>query len=148
MERGCRVRVGGIVALCGWIISHRAAVEYDLLRHGCPLREFGPGGRPWRDAFVILSEQDRKGSSLFRAQNPKHWEWLEGLDSMLLAELVDLARLDLWRNSDEKKRGSKPDPIPRPGVEKSGSSTTSKIGESAGVSRAEFERRLKARGSR
>lgn len=40
------------------------------------------------------------------------WE----LTPMLLAAILDLLRLDYWRNSDEKKRGEAPEPIRRPGV--------------------------------
>lgn len=40
-------------------------------------------------------------------------EW--GLPELLLAEVVDTLRLGLWAQSDAKKRGARPAPIPRPG---------------------------------
>jgi hypothetical protein len=93
------------------------------MAHGRHIDDLGTEALSWRDAYVILTEQPRT-SAVARAAEPEAQPW--GLAEALLATLVDLTRFDLWRNSDPKKRGPEPKPIPRPGVE-SKKATVTKI---------------------
>jgi hypothetical protein len=65
---------GGIVWLLDLVEEHRAAVRYDLLRHGYRLEWLGTRRLPWGDAFAILSEQIPAQSAVQRALNPEDFD--------------------------------------------------------------------------
>ena len=56
--------------------EHRAAVHYDLLRHGYKggVRWVGTRRLPWGDAFAIISEQNPAGSAAWRKINPDNFD--------------------------------------------------------------------------
>lgn len=65
---------GGIVGLLDLIDEHRAAVKYDLLRHGYRLEWLGTRRLWWGDAVTIMQQQPPTGSAVARALFPDEFD--------------------------------------------------------------------------
>ena len=56
------------------IEQHRAAVRYDLLRHGFRLEDVGTERLWWPDVLALISEQTPKESAVYRALHPNTYD--------------------------------------------------------------------------
>lgn len=66
----------------------------------------------WEAAQLAANLPD--GSMVWRAvDTPRAWT----MDQHLLATLVDQMRMWMWAQSDPKRRGPRPKPLPRPGTD-------------------------------
>lgn len=110
MERVLGRHAGGILGLLDLHEQHPEAVEADLIAAGIRWRDLGTTRAHWRDAFVVIATASPARSALGRAGNPGGW----GVESHLLAAVVDLLALHAWQNGGGK--GERPKPIPRPGT--------------------------------
>lgn len=58
-----------------WLLDlaerHRAALQYDLLKHGRRLDDLGTDRLWWDEAFVIVTQQPAEGSAVHRAEFPE-----------------------------------------------------------------------------
>lgn len=63
-----------MIWLLDLIDDHRAAVKYDLLRHGYRLEWLGTDQLPWGDAHAILAMQPPAQSAVYRELRPKDWD--------------------------------------------------------------------------
>lgn len=59
-----------MIWLLDLVDDHRAAVKYDLLKHGRRLSDLGTPRLSWGDAFVLLAEQPPATSAIWRALHP------------------------------------------------------------------------------
>lgn len=103
---------GGIRSLRELIVEHPEAVEYDLICLGLRLDWLGSERLSWRDLLVVVN-QSRRGSALYRALHPKEAEW--GLGEHLLALNLDRLRDANWQRGGGV--GPQPEPTERPGVD-------------------------------
>ena len=109
-------RLGKIAGLLDYIEDekYRRPLEADLIKAGlrlrnCPSRDF-----TWRDLEIFIDYLDND-SFLVGVVHPERAGWTK--PNMLLADLVDTARIHVWLNSKAGQEGRDfPNPIPRPGI--------------------------------
>lgn len=63
-----------MIWLLDLIEDHRAAVRYDLLRHGYRLEWVGTHRLPWGDAVTIVTKQPTQQSAVFRDLYPDKYD--------------------------------------------------------------------------
>lgn len=116
MAEGCGREPGGIFGVLTLCDEHGEALESDLIDRGLRLRDVGTQGFTWNDLIVIIRQIPEK-SALMRSKHPDIYNW--GQAEHLLADIFDVASLLLWaKTKDGQKNRNRPDPYPRPGVEK------------------------------
>jgi hypothetical protein len=87
-----------------------------LIKAGLRLRDCPSPGFTWRDLQVFIEYLDND-SCLVAAVYPDRAGWTK--QNMLLAYLIDTARIHLWLNTkDGHERRNFPEPIDRPGIVK------------------------------
>lgn len=97
------------MALGAALASHRGALRADFQRfYGLGLGELPRMGAV---AAAELAENLPQDSALKRAMNPS-LQW--GEEGYLLSLIEYELRLLMWSMSDQKRRGSKPEPIETP----------------------------------
>lgn len=109
-------RLGKIASLVDYIEDEdrRGALEADLIKAGLRLRDCPSPGFTWRDLQIFIEYLDND-SSLVALVHPERAGWTK--TNMLLADLIDTARIHLWLNTVDGREGRNfPEPIPRPGV--------------------------------
>lgn len=98
--------------------EHGEALEADLIDKGLRLRDVGSEWFTWRDLMVIVKEAGRE-SALMRSMHPDVHVW--GKAEYLLADILDVQKLLFWSKTKDGQKGRhRPEPYPRPGVEKPG----------------------------
>jgi hypothetical protein len=92
--------------------DHAGAINYDLMKLGLRLRQLGTGALSWGD----LRDYVRYGNTETALALETHGSTvLWGVTDHLLAVVADALHNANWQRGGGK--GSKPQPIPRPGVE-------------------------------
>lgn len=118
MAGRCWDRPGKIAALIDYIEDeeHRGALEADLIKAGLRLRNCPSPEFTWRDLQIFIEYLDND-SCLVAVVHPERAGWTK--PNMLLAELIDTARIHLWLNTKAGQEGRDfPEPIERPGIKK------------------------------
>lgn len=103
---------GEIAGAFELVDAHPSEVRFECLKHGVSIDQFGCPEYPTSDLVSIL-EFTREDSPLFTALYPDDAGW--GRTNMLLADVVDALRIQIWQKGSGKK-SDYPNPIPRPGV--------------------------------
>lgn len=112
MAGALRAGAGGIGGLHALLAEHGEAIEWDLSHyHRRSLHELFTGEMTWRQLRSLLSHLPRE-SALARKLLGNDVAW--GLNEQLLAAAVDALKAGNFQRGGGK--GSKPKPIPRPGV--------------------------------
>lgn len=116
MAEGFGREPGGILSVLTLCDEHGEALESDLIDRGLRLRDVGAHWFSWHDLIVIIRQIPEK-SALMRSKHPETYIW--GQVEHLLADIFDVESLLLWaKTKDGQKNRNRPDPYPRPGVEK------------------------------
>lgn len=128
MDRSDRAVAGGIVSVAALIAQHGDAVEADLAFRGIDLRDLWRGDLTWRRVAVLVAALPAESAtktavrdSMSPAQlaavpaREGHGPWSHA--DLLLAGISDRLGLLLWQNT-RKATAPRPEPIPRPGVER------------------------------
>lgn len=115
MAVALRAGAGGIAGLHALIAEHGEAIEWDLssYHNGRSLEDLFTGRMRWWQLRAYLSHLPRE-SALARALLGEDVAW--GLNEQLLAATLDTLRAANYQRAGGK--GSKPKPLPRPGVTK------------------------------
>lgn len=109
-------RHGKIAGLLDYIEDekYRRPLEADLIKVGLRLRDCPSERFTWRDLEIFIDYLDND-SFLVGVVHPERAGWTKV--NMLLADLVDTARIHVWLNSKAGQEGRDfPNPIPRPGI--------------------------------
>lgn len=114
MAGALRPQAGGISGLHALIAEHGEAIEWDLSHyHRRTLGDLFTGRLTWRLLRCYLSHLPRE-SALARKLIGEDALW--GLNEQLLAMTIDVLRQANYQRGGGK--GSKPKPLPRPGLAK------------------------------
>jgi hypothetical protein len=112
VDGALRSAAGGISGLHALLEEHGEAIEWDLSHyHRHSLRDLFDGSLTWRQLRSFLSHLPRE-SALARKLLGDDARW--GMSEQLLALAVDVLRQGNYQRGGGK--GSRPKPIPRPGV--------------------------------
>jgi hypothetical protein len=90
-----------------WLLDladdHRAAIRYDLLRHGYRLEWMGTPRLPWGDALAIVAMQPPTQSAVFRELHPDEYDMTREVQILeVLAVIMQTANIQRGNPSGAK----------------------------------------------
>ncbi len=97
-----------------------SALSFDLRRYfGLRLSDIATTRFTWRefgDFVANLPRESALSRALAREQEEEEGDSQWGLSEQLLASVVDMLAIMLWRESKNARESNRPQPVPRPGV--------------------------------
>lgn len=99
-----------MIWLLDLVDDHRAATQYDLLKHGRCIDDLGTEALWWDEAFVILTQQPPATSAVWRALYPDQYDTsgttqrLDALQSRVELVMVLMAQMQVLMTAEPGKK--------------------------------------------